>query len=111
MTPVASHVAPCGQALLPAPCPVSCCYEAAVSDNVTLLSLGHHGVVHLHATLISTHAAMPADIVKGKLLRLYPALDMTCYRGVTDTVAGSVCCTRCRSAVCLQSSSIQQKQA
>lgn len=57
MTSVTGHVAPCGEAFLPPPCPVSRRYEAAVGDDVALLPLSHHGVVHLHTSSSACHSS------------------------------------------------------
>ena len=57
MAAVPRHVVPDGKALLPLPCPVCCCYQAAVRDDVALLSLLYHRVVHLQVCNIGQIAA------------------------------------------------------
>ena len=50
MTAVPGHVVPDVEALLPLPCPVCCCYQTAVCNDVALVPLGYHYVVHLNVS-------------------------------------------------------------
>ena len=62
MAAVPRHVVPDGEALLPLPCPVCCCYQAAVCDAVALLPLVYHCIVHLQICNIG-QIAVNASVV------------------------------------------------